>query len=195
MTREELKIASTEKLISALEYCGRDSYYATYYDEVVSEIRDRLNQLTEKNTEIAKLKEQLSIRFEFEDEWKREKEEKDKQIEELKKENGIMAQRLHSRAVMCNEQCYDKVYAEEQLDNAKNQIANLEAQIEKLEDKLANADYQLEGRELEIKELNEKLGKAKEIIKEFLRISVASFEEVEPEFSELVDDAEKFVEE
>ena len=47
----------------------------------------------------------------------------------------------------------------------------------------------------ELRELNEKLDKAKEIIKEFLRISIASFEEVEPEFSELVDNAENFIKE
>ena len=45
-------------------------------------------QLTKKDTEIAKLKEQLSIRFEFEDSWKKEKEEKDKQIEELKEKSS-----------------------------------------------------------------------------------------------------------
>lgn len=45
MTREELKTANVEKLISALEYCGRDSYYATYYVEVVNEITKRLKQI------------------------------------------------------------------------------------------------------------------------------------------------------
>lgn len=35
--------------------------------------------------------------------------------------------------------------------------------------------------------------KAKEIIKEFLQISVASVEEYEPEFSELIDRAEQFL--
>lgn len=45
MTKEELKTATTEKLISALVFCGRDSYYATYYDEVVNEITKRLKQI------------------------------------------------------------------------------------------------------------------------------------------------------
>lgn len=35
MTKEELKQAGIKKLISALEYCGCDPYYATYYDEVI----------------------------------------------------------------------------------------------------------------------------------------------------------------
>ena len=52
MTREELKTATTEKLISALEYCGRDSYYATYYDEVVDEITKRLKQNEELQEEL-----------------------------------------------------------------------------------------------------------------------------------------------
>ena len=56
MTREELKTATTEKLISALEYCGRDSYYATYYDEVVDEITKRLKQNEELQEENDRLK-------------------------------------------------------------------------------------------------------------------------------------------
>lgn len=59
MTREELKSADTESLISALRYCGRDSYYdyATYYDEVVDEITQRLEQIEELEQENAELKE------------------------------------------------------------------------------------------------------------------------------------------
>ena len=54
------------------------------YEGSPLQIIDNLkSQLTEKDTEIAKLKEQLSIRFEFEDSWKREKEEKDTEIERL----------------------------------------------------------------------------------------------------------------
>lgn len=55
MTREELKQAGTKKLISALQYCGRDSYYATYYDEVVDEITQRLNRIEALENEIEQL--------------------------------------------------------------------------------------------------------------------------------------------
>ena len=41
----------------------------------------------------------------------------------------------------------------------------------------------------------EKLKKAEEIIKEFMRISVASVEEYEPEFFELIGQAEQFLQE
>ena len=60
MTREELKQAGTKKLISALQYCGRDSYYATYYDEVVDEITQRLNCIEELNKENGKLEGKLA---------------------------------------------------------------------------------------------------------------------------------------
>ena len=60
MTREELKQAGTKKLISALQYCGRDSYYATYYDEVVDEITQRLNRIEALEKENTELKEQLT---------------------------------------------------------------------------------------------------------------------------------------
>lgn len=56
MTREELKQADTKKLISALQYCGRDSYYATYYDEVVDEITQRLERIEELEAQIEKMK-------------------------------------------------------------------------------------------------------------------------------------------
>lgn len=62
MTKEELKQADTKKLISALQYCGRDSYYATYYDEVVDEITQRLKHIEElekENAELKKDKEEL----------------------------------------------------------------------------------------------------------------------------------------
>ena len=41
----------------------------------------------------------------------------------------------------------------------------------------------------------EKLEQAKEIINEFMRISVASVEEYEPEFTELIGQAEQFLKE
>lgn len=56
MTREELKQADTKKLISALQYCGRDSYYATYYAEVVDEITQRLKRIEELEKQIEKMK-------------------------------------------------------------------------------------------------------------------------------------------
>lgn len=47
----------------------------------------------------------------------------------------------------------------------------------------------------QVDELATKNEQAKKIIKEFLRISVASYEEVEPKFSELIDQAEDFLKE
>ena len=41
----------------------------------------------------------------------------------------------------------------------------------------------------------EKLKQAKEIINEFMRISIASVEEYEPEFTELIEQAEQFLKE
>lgn len=60
MTREELKTATTEKLISALQYCGRDSYYATYYDEVVDEITKRLKENEQLQTKLNKISDYLA---------------------------------------------------------------------------------------------------------------------------------------
>ena len=60
MTGEELKSADTRSLISALQYCGRDSYYATYYDEVVDEITKRLDKIAELEKENAELKEKYA---------------------------------------------------------------------------------------------------------------------------------------
>lgn len=42
---------------------------------------------------------------------------------------------------------------------------------------------------------SEQLEQAKKIINEFMRISVASVEEYEPEFTELIEQAEQFLEE
>lgn len=61
MTREELKTSTTEKLISALKYCGRDSYYATYYDEVVDEITKRLKQNKELQEENKKVYQRMTM--------------------------------------------------------------------------------------------------------------------------------------
>ena len=44
-------------------------------------------------------------------------------------------------------------------------------------------------------EISESLTKAKEIIREFMRISKASVEEYEPEFTELIGQAEQFISE
>ena len=64
MTKKELETATTEKLISALEYCGRDSYYATYYDEVVDEITKRLKQNKELQEELKKWKDEWQEQIE-----------------------------------------------------------------------------------------------------------------------------------
>ena len=45
MTRDELRTSTVENLIDALQYCGRDGYYAEYYDQIVDELTNRLNQL------------------------------------------------------------------------------------------------------------------------------------------------------
>lgn len=52
MTKEELKQVETKKLVSALQYCGQDPYYATYYDEVVDEITQGLNRIEELDKEV-----------------------------------------------------------------------------------------------------------------------------------------------
>ena len=85
MTREELKTATTEKLISALEYCGRDSYYATYYDEVVDEITKRLKQNEELQEENDRLKNDYEMIHNCFLISENEKKNLEKQIEKMKK--------------------------------------------------------------------------------------------------------------
>ena len=134
MTREELKIASTEKLISALEYCGRDSYYATYYDEVVSEIRDRLNQLTEK----------------------------DKQIEELKKENEEWKTEWNDQVIKANEEGFARTQLqiknkELEADNDARKFAM--AMSEKVEKKLREENAELKEQIDDVKDFVLKVSK------------------------------------
>lgn len=45
MTKEELKLATTEQLLEEIDYTGSDSYYREYRGEIFNEIRDRLNRL------------------------------------------------------------------------------------------------------------------------------------------------------
>lgn len=44
MTREELKVATNDELIDELDYCGYDSYYRDYRDDVVVEIKKRMKE-------------------------------------------------------------------------------------------------------------------------------------------------------
>lgn len=44
MTREELKTATNDELIDELNYCGYDSYYRDYRDDVVAEIKKRMQE-------------------------------------------------------------------------------------------------------------------------------------------------------
>lgn len=44
MTREELKTATNDELIYALNYCGYDSYYRDYRDDIVAEIKKRMQE-------------------------------------------------------------------------------------------------------------------------------------------------------
>ncbi|SDW44738.1 hypothetical protein SAMN05216391_10817 [Lachnospiraceae bacterium KHCPX20] len=42
MTREELKTATNDALIYALSYCGYTSYYRDYRDDIIVEIKKRM---------------------------------------------------------------------------------------------------------------------------------------------------------
>ena len=44
MTREELKTATNDELIDELNYCGYDSYYGDYRDDIVAEIKKRMQE-------------------------------------------------------------------------------------------------------------------------------------------------------
>lgn len=46
MTREELKTATNDELIDELDYCGYDSYYGDYRDDIVAEIKKRMREPT-----------------------------------------------------------------------------------------------------------------------------------------------------
>ena len=103
MTREELKKASAERLMSALEYSRYDSIYATFYDEVTQEIRARLKKLecnihTDNSKVIANLQEQIADLKQSLD-WANEREADDyKEFENLRKENEelkVLIKNLH----------------------------------------------------------------------------------------------------
>ena len=69
-----------------------------------------------------------------------------------------------------------------------------EKKIEELEKELKDADKKVVHLACnQNKDLKYKLIKAKEYITEFMRISIASVEEYEPEFSELIEKAEQFL--
>ena len=44
MTREEFKTATNDELIDELDYCGYDSYYGDYRDDIVAEIKKRMQE-------------------------------------------------------------------------------------------------------------------------------------------------------
>lgn len=60
MTKEELKNATGQELIEQRDYCGVDSYYSDYLDNINLEMLNRLNRLTELEKENEKLKQQIS---------------------------------------------------------------------------------------------------------------------------------------
>ena len=55
MTKEELQKANANEILEELCYCGRDPYYADYYENVTTEIKNRLEQITELTEENNKL--------------------------------------------------------------------------------------------------------------------------------------------
>ena len=59
MTEEELKNATGQELIEQRDYCGADSYYRDYLDNVNTEMLKRFNRLTELETENEQLKQQI----------------------------------------------------------------------------------------------------------------------------------------
>ena len=138
MTEQQLKVAlekgeQLEKENAELKSrdCWKSCEYANPKSELIAQHIKDVQQLTEKDTGIAKLKEQLSIRFEFEDSWKREKEEKDKQIKELKERNRELDTMLTGQSLLSNG-------LEEQLTKAKELI-------EKLLNAFASNDFFEEG--------------------------------------------------
>jgi hypothetical protein len=55
MTKEELEKATGQELIDARNYCGVDSYYGDYLDNVNAEMLKRFNRLAELEKENAEL--------------------------------------------------------------------------------------------------------------------------------------------
>lgn len=56
MTKEELEKASIEDLLDSLDYCGYDSYYASYREIIIIEIRNRLEENERLKQQIEKMK-------------------------------------------------------------------------------------------------------------------------------------------
>ena len=103
----------------------------------------------------------------------------EKEIVELKKENNELIDGLGC------DTC-----------NIHLQYASLNCEIAELKEKLKPENcLKLLAKGGYIKFTSDNLTKAKEIIKEFMRISTASVEEYEPEFTELIGKAEQFTKE
>ena len=56
MTKEELQKANTNEILEELYYCGRDPYYADYYENVTTEIKNRLEKIADLEKQIEKMK-------------------------------------------------------------------------------------------------------------------------------------------
>ena len=64
---ETLPTASNKELMESLDYFGYDSYYRTCREPLVAEITKRLNQLTEKDKQIEELqKENAELKAQIE---------------------------------------------------------------------------------------------------------------------------------
>ena len=62
MTREELKTATNDELIDELNYCGYDSYYGDYRDDIVAEIKKRMQEpILDKIKEEVELKRKMYL--------------------------------------------------------------------------------------------------------------------------------------
>lgn len=56
MTKEQLEKASIEDLLDSLDYCGYDSYYASYREIIIIEIKNRLEENEQLKAQIEKMK-------------------------------------------------------------------------------------------------------------------------------------------
>lgn len=61
MTKEELENATGQELIEQRDYCGVDSYYSDYLDNINAEMLDRFNRLTEIKKENEHIRRLLGI--------------------------------------------------------------------------------------------------------------------------------------
>ena len=148
MTEQQLKVA-----LEKGEQLEKENAELQHKVNTLQGFLDRDVEFDNLQKENAGLKEQLSIRFEFEDSWKREK-------EELEKENAELKEKLNKIERKCRFNFVDLLH-----------------------------DVENESKQ------EEQLTKAKELLNEFMRISKASDEDFEHDYSELIGEAEQLLSE